>query len=226
MLNSGQLGNLSDRDLLSEARAYETKITTDGASLNFAVAETNAIKAVNDSFETTLDQWDAIQNEEAGISAAKAKERADVIAEMRRQRNMAYADTSIADAALAGAGMPPRDTVKTPSPSPTTAPTTAPIGWVDYGKLKRTIHFRDSAAPDKKAKPAGMQSCEIWRFIGANPPAAESDFDYVADDTNSPYDSYFTMADAGKKVWYQLRWKSKNGDKGEWSETIEATING
>jgi hypothetical protein len=34
------------------------------------------------------------------------------------------------------------------------------------------------------------------------------------------------MADAGKKVFYLLRWVSNSGETGEWSETIEATVNG
>lgn len=34
------------------------------------------------------------------------------------------------------------------------------------------------------------------------------------------------MADANKKVYYLLRWVSNSGEVGEWSETIEATING
>jgi hypothetical protein len=32
------------------------------------------------------------------------------------------------------------------------------------------------------------------------------------------------MADGGKKVRYMMRWVSTGDEKGEWSETIEATI--
>lgn len=222
MYNSNELGKLSDRDLLAEVRAYELYLKTNGASLNFGAAEEAAMKAVNDAFETTLDQWDGIQLQEAGISEAKTDGRAAVLAEYRRQRNLLYADTSLSDSALASAGLPPRDATRTASP----APTTAPIGWIDYSKLKHTIHFRDSATPDKRAKPAGMLGCEIWRYIGETAPASENDFDYVATDTDSPYVSFFQMADAGKKCFYLLRWISKNGERGEWSEIIEATING
>ncbi|CAN5215555.1 hypothetical protein BH10ACI1_BH10ACI1_27160 [soil metagenome] len=222
MLNSEQLGNLSDRDLLAQSRAYEAKITADAASLNFTNLEGDAIKNFNNSFESSLDQWGAVQIQEAGISQAKVDGRKALLAELRRQRNVAYADKSVSESALAAAGMPPRDTTKTPTP----APKTAPIGYVDYGKLKHVISFRDSATPDKKAKPAGMLGCEIWRFIGTAPPTAESDYQYVATDTDSPYVSMFQMADAGKKVYYQLRWLSKSGERGGWSETIEATING
>ena len=207
---------------MAEARAYEAKLNADAASLNFTNVEADLMKTVNNAFETTLDQWDALQIEESGLSESKKSGRKNLLGELRRQRNMLYADTSVAESELASAGIPPRDTVKTASP----APTTAPIGYIDYGKLKHTIYFRDSATPDPEAKPKGMQGCEIWRFIGTSAPASESDFQYVATDSDSPYVAFYTMADAGKKVYYLLRWLSKSGERGEWSETIEATING
>lgn len=222
MLNSSDLGKLSDRDLLAASRAYESNLTTNAASLNFGATETTAMTTVNDAFEAALDAWDAVQLEEAEKSETKKKTRKDLLIELRNQRNAAYADSSIDESALAAAGMPPRDKVKTPSPSPTTAP----IGWIDYGKLKHTIHFRDSATPDSKAKPKGMLGCEIWHSVGEAPPASEEDFSYVATDTNSPYVISYAMKDANKKVYYQLRWVSKSGERGEWSETIEATVNG
>lgn len=221
MYNSSQLGKLSDRDLLAESRAYEAALTADAASLNFTNVQADAIKNANNAFEATLDAWDAIQLEEAGLSESKKTGRKDVLDELRGQRNTIYADTSIASSTIANYGIPPRDDTKTPSP----APSTAPLGWVDYGKLKHTIHFRNSATPDKKAKPAGMLGCEIWRFIGTAAPVSESDFHYVATDTDSPYVSMFPMADGGKTAFYILRWLSKSGERGEWSETIEATIN-
>lgn len=222
MLSSKELGNLSDRDLLAEARVYEGKLTSDPAKLNLTAADATAVKNFNDDFETKLDAWDLVQADFDAKGQAKNDERKKVLGEMRRQRNVAYADTTLTDAALADFGLPVRDTVKTASP----APTTAPMGSVDYGKLRHTINFRDSATPDKKAKPKGMQGCEIWRFIGTAPPTAESDYSYVATDSDSPYVSFFPMEDAGKKVYYLLRWLSKSGERGEWSETIEATING
>jgi len=222
MLSSKDLGNLSDRDLLAEARVYEGKLTANPSMLNLTVAEANAVKGFNDGFETALDAWDAVQMDYDGKNQGKNDFRKNVLDELRGQRNVIYADKTVTDAALASAGLPPRDTVKTASP----APTTAPLGSVDYGKLRHTIHFRDSATPDKRAKPKGMQGCEIWRFIGTAPPTSESDYNYVATDTDSPYVAFYTMADAGKKVYYLLRWLSKSGERGEWSETIEATING
>ncbi len=222
MFNSEQLGRLSDRDLLAESRAYEAHIKANGASLNLGGDDSSKIKDLNNALENTLNQRDSLENQLDGLLEKKEIDVKNVRDELRRQRNVLYADSSLSDSALASAGLPPRDAVKTASPKPSTAP----IGWVDYGKLKHTIHFRDSATPDKKAKPDGMQGCEIWHFIGANAPASADDYDYLATDSNSPYIVFYEASDAGKKVFYQLRWLSKSGERGEWSETIEATING
>jgi hypothetical protein len=221
MLNSEQLGNLSDRELLAESRAYEAQLTADAAGLNFTNAEVEAVKRANDDFEAQLDEWDAAQAAEDSATEAKKGGRGALLDELRRQRNAAYADTGVSDETRAGYGLPPRDRTKTA----TAAPSTAPIGWVDYGKLKHTIHFRDSATPDKKAKPQGTRGCDIFRCVGKTP-ESEDDYRYVANDSDSPYTVNYDMADAGKKVFYILRWVSTTGEAGEWSETIEATVNG
>ena len=222
MFSSNELGKLSDRDLLAAARAYESAIRGDAASFNFTTADADAVKNLANPYEASLNQWDAVQLEEAGISEAKDAGRAALLAELRRQRNVLYADTGVSESSLATAGLPPRDKVKTDAGTPKTAP----IGWVDYSKLKHTIHFRDSATPDKKAKPDGTRGCEIWHFIGTSAPTNAKDWLYLATDTNSPYIVFYEPSDAGKKVFYQLRWLSNSGERGEWSETIEATING
>ena len=222
MYNSKELGDLSDRELLAEARAYEAFLTSSAASLNFTNAQIQSIKDKNDAFEAKLNAWDAAQMAEDGALEEKNDARQETLTELREQRNAAYADAKVTDGALASAGMPPRDTTRTPSP----APSTAPFGYVDYGKLKHIIHFRDSATPDSRAKPKGMRGCEIWHYIGTAAPASEKDFDYLATDTNTPYTANYTMDDANKKVWYLLRWVSNAGEQGEWSDTLEATIYG
>lgn len=221
-MNSKELGALPDRELLAESRAYEKRVTDDAASLNFTNAEGLAIKAVNDAFAASLDDWDAVELEHDAKYTAKNSDRRAVLAEIRSQRNRAYADTTIPDEDLAAAGLPPRDKVKTAS----TAPSSAPIGIVEYGKLRHTINFRDAATPDLKAKPKGTKGCEIWHYIGTTAPVSENDYRYLATDSATPYVAIYEMADAGKKVWYLLRWISGGDEKGEWSETIEATING
>jgi len=221
MYNSRELGNLSDRDLLAESRSYEAHITTNAAGLNLATADSDAIKGVNNAYENSNDQKDLLAHQFDGAVVLNKTNRKNVLKELRRQRNVLYADTSLSDNDLALAGLPPRDKEQTAS----AAPANAPSGRVEYGKLKHTIYFKDSLS-DSDAKPKGIMGCEIYHFIGSTAPTSEKDWEYLALDTSSPYIVYYEAEDANKKVFYQLRWVSKSGERGEWSEIIEATING
>ncbi len=71
-----------------------------------------------------------------------------------------------------------------------------------------------------------MLGAEIWSKVGGPAPVSDSDYSMVTLDTASPHVIFYQMEDAGKSVWYRLRWVSKSQEKGGWSETVVATVNG
>lgn len=221
-MNSDDLGRLPDRELLAEVQVLSDATVGDEAAYSLTAAMTGELKAELEAFVEELDAYDQTQAEEAAALQAKNARRKSIITKTRQHMKLMRATPGITNEKLAEANLDAYDTTKTAS----AAPTTAPVGWVDYGKLKHTIYFRDSATPDSEAKPKGMKGCEIWRFTGNAAPVADGDFDFVTLDSGSPYVAFYTLADAAKKVWYRLRWVSNGDEKGEWSETIEATING
>lgn len=216
------LSKLSDRDLLTALRTLNSAVTGNPAAYGLTAGDSTALDTLLDVFEGALDAWDVVNDDYDSKRANKNVARKDALTEARKQIKEIRANRNVTDGQLETAGLDLYDTVRTNSPSPTTAP----IGIVEYGKLKHTIYFRDSATPDDEAKPKGMLGCEIWRYIGATPPASDGEYEFVTLDTASPYVAFYQPADAGKKVFYFLRWVSKNGDKGGWSEAVEATING
>lgn len=220
-MKANDLDRLPDSELLAGLTQFNDKTTAAPADYGLTPAKTAAMLTLLGTYETAISDCDTAENEYDSKLAARRDARRNVVAVARSQFKEVRSEPGITDAELEAAGLDLYDTTQTPSP----APTTAPIGWVDYGKLKHTIYFRDSATPDSEAKPEGMLGCEIWRHIGADVPASEDDYQFVTLDTGSPYVAFYTLADAGKKVLYLLRWVSKSGEKGEWSESIEATIN-
>jgi hypothetical protein len=109
--------------------------------------------------------------------------------------------------------------------SPAPKPTSKPIADVDRSKrLEHTIHFYDSELSGT-AKPDGVHGCQIWYCIGEEPKTID-DLKYLATDTKSPYVHHFDIADAGKTVWYWLRWENTRNETGPWSDAISATIPG
>ncbi len=116
-------------------------------------------------------------------------------------------------------------TVRSDSRTPVAVPTTRPTATIDFSaRLQHTIHFADETSPANKAKPAGVHGCEIWMKVGGEPPKDASELVYLATDTRTPYLANFDGADAGKMVYYWLRWINSRSQKGPWSSTTSAMI--
>ena len=113
-----------------------------------------------------------------------------------------------------------RDGVKTKTP----VPTTKPIGQVDTShRLEHTISFIDEDG--SMGKPDGVRGCQIWFKI--NTPAIDpSELSYMATDSATPYNYKFNGENAGKPVYYWLRWENTLGEAGPWSDVVMATITG
>lgn len=221
-MKARDLDRLPDRELLAALRTFNNGTTGSETSFSLTNAMSGNLKTKLDAFEADLDSLDAARAAEDSAIGAKKFTRKDAIAEARQQMKLTRATPGIKGEQLGSLGLDEYDDTPTDSPSPTSAP----FALIDYGKLKHTIYFRDAATPDSEAKPKGMLGVEIYHYIGTTPPTSQDDFEYLTFDTNSPYTAFYDMKDAGKKVYYILRWKSKNDNVGEWSETIEATING
>ncbi|HEX8248516.1 MAG TPA: hypothetical protein VF599_10115 [Pyrinomonadaceae bacterium] len=112
------------------------------------------------------------------------------------------------------------------TPTDAGAPVSVPFALIDLGKLRHTLNFRDAATPDTGKKPPGILGAEIWYKIDGAAPVDNKECQFLALDTATPYVVQFDGADAGKTVYYLLRWQSKNGDKGDWSDVALATVNG
>lgn len=101
-------------------------------------------------------------------------------------------------------------------------PSTMPLGTIDFSVLQQhTIHFRDSATPNSKAKPDGVHGCEIWvKVDGA------ADFSYLATDTRTPYIATYSPDEVGKTATYRLRWVNTKGEAGPFGVLFSAMIVG
>lgn len=118
-------------------------------------------------------------------------------------------------------------TVKSGGRTPVPRPTTFPAGTVDFSvRLQHTIHYSDEASPRSKAKPAGVHGCEIWMKLGGSAPVEASELTYLTTDTHTPHIVTFDGADAGKTVYYWLRWVNTRSEHGPWSSAISAMVAG
>jgi len=117
--------------------------------------------------------------------------------------------------------------VKSGTRTASPVPTTAPIGKIDFSlRLQHKIQYYDEASPRSKAKPEGVHGCEIYMKLDGEAPKEVSELIFLATDTASPYVVSFEGKDAGKRVYYWLRWVNTRGERGPWSSMVSAMVVG
>lgn len=107
---------------------------------------------------------------------------------------------------------------RTPAP----VPSTVPLVNINTGHQQHIIHFANEGSAGT-AKPAGVHGCEIWMKKGEMP-EHDSDLNFVATDTVTPYTLKFDTSEIGTMVYYKLRWVNTRGETGPWSAMAAAMI--
>ena len=70
-----------------------------------------------------------------------------------------------------------------------------------------------------------MHGCQVWLKVGT--PAVDPDeLKFAGTATASPFEIKFKGEDAGKNVYYWLRWENTRGETGPWSDAVMATVTG
>ena len=90
------------------------------------------------------------------------------------------------------------------------------------GPLKEFV-----TTPGQRAKPHGVRMCELRELIvdaGGAAPTDPNAMPFLANETKTPNRNDFDPADAGKTVWYALRWINTKGDPGPWSQITSYPI--
>lgn len=192
------------------------------ASLN--AARVSAMQAALTVFSTNLTGQKNAQATAKAATINKNNARNTLEDLMEADAEFHKANPDITPENLAGMGLEMGDTEPTPVPPPATRPV------LEVDTSERFVHevefYDETAAGGSKAKPAGVQTCEIRFAVGANPPADPSGFTYHSDDSRTPCEVSFTAADVGKTAHYISRWKTRTGETGPWSQTVSATITG
>lgn len=118
-------------------------------------------------------------------------------------------------------------TVKSGTRTPKAKPTSSPVGSIDFSVRKQhSINFHDETSSHSKAKPEGVHGCEIYMKVDGEAPKLVSEMMYLATCTASPYIATFDGTQAGKTVYYWLRWVNTRGETGPWSSVVSANVVG
>lgn len=164
-----------------------------------------------------------ITAQQGALSATKAKDEARTTFEsaLRTAAQKVHATAKADNSLRAAVGLPPRDGVRTDVGTPLTRP----VGRLEAaGPRTLVIHFTDELTPTRPLRPPGVRGCEIYVFIGDQPPADPAGYSFLAFDTRTPYTHEHLPADAGKTATYLLRWQNTKGERGPFGRAVTAKI--
>jgi hypothetical protein len=127
----------------------------------------------------------------------------------------------LTDADRDSLGLPVRKSGRTPSPIAAESPDVD----VDTSVIAHLIiHFFEKGGRHRKGKPAGQHGAEIGWSISETPLTRWDELTHSAIDTNSPFTLSFENDQRGSTLYFALRWENTRGEKGPWSEIMNAII--
>ncbi len=211
----------SDADFDAWLQNFVNYVVANATGLGATPAQVTDLQAVKTDWDAKYPSSTSAQAAANAAVQAKSDSRTAVESFVRPFVGMLQSNTAVSDPQRQSLGI----TVRSGSRTPVGPPTTRPIASVDTSqRLRHTINFVDEITPGSRAKPEGVQGCEIWTKIGDPVPAGPGDVHYLALDTRTPYVAEFEAADGGKMAHYMVRWISTRGEVGPWSQTVSATI--
>ncbi len=171
--------------------------------------------------------WTGFVNAESAFRSAtddKGTKRGALEAAIRAIAGKVQVATGVTDAQKEALGITVRKTTRTPVAVPTTVPSFQRIDTSTRAILR--LFIVDATTPDSKAKPPGVQGCEIREQVGGTAPVDPETMSLLAIETRMPYRADFEAMDVGKTVFFALRWRNTRGEPGPWSAVQSAVVPG
>jgi hypothetical protein len=109
--------------------------------------------------------------------------------------------------------------------SPIGKPDTTVVLRIVAGLVRQlVVYFTDSATPDRRGKPYGVESMELHCAVLSSPPKSIDELVRMESASKSPLTLMFREEDRGKTVYMAARWKTGTQKEGPWSAIISAII--
>ena len=216
-----------DTEFLAWAQTFSTYLFTHAAELGIEPAAAQAITTSVDSFGTSIGSHNAAQQAAKSSCQLKDDNRDGAETRIRSMVRQLQASPSVTDEQRLSLGITVRGERVL---SPMVGGPSRPMGSCDTSqRMRHELRYGDESTPTRRARPVWAMGAEIWcKVTAANEPAPLDPGAYsnLGLNTASPFVVDYGGADAGKMAHYILRWASRDGAKGPWSEIISATIVG
>ncbi len=211
----------NDDDFHKLQTQFVGAVSADPAAYGVPAADVTQMQADQTAWNAAYPAHVKAQEDARTASEKKNASRGKLEADIRGAAKKVNGTPGVNNALRVSAGMPAHQETRTPSPPPATTP----IGRSEpAGHAAVALHVADELTPKRAAKPAGARACQIWTHVGDPAPADPTGYGFVRNVTRTPYVDTHAPADAGKTVYYMLRWESAKGEVGPWSDVVIAKI--
>jgi hypothetical protein len=216
----------ADAEFLTWSQNFSGYFAAHAVSMGFSATDAQHVTEDVDGFNVGM--ADHITARDAACAARQGKDERRTLAEsdIRALARRIQASPQVTDEDRQALGLPVRDRVRTLSSTPQMR---RPYGIVDTSEpFRHVIKYRDEGAKGR-AKPDYAFGCEVWMKItapGEPVPINPDEFKYAGTNSASPFVNEFAGSDGSRIAHYRLRWVSRDGTKGPWSEMLSATIVG
>lgn len=188
------------------------------------ISQLNDLEKALDAWVTTYPAHVTAKAQAASAAQAKDAARRRVVAAIRPLAQFVQTYATTTDAQRATMGI----TIRRRGPRSLPPPPTKPLFQIDTSKrLEHTLRITDETTPTRAAKPRGAQGAEVWLKLvnpGEAPTSDPGDMRYLAMTTRTPFSATFPISEGGKTAVYMLRWVSRTGEPGPWSQVMSATV--
>jgi len=198
------------------------------AALGLSDGQADTIRADKNGWHNAYVSHQEAQAAARGKRETKAHERDRSEASCRQFARMIQANPDVTDEQRKALGLTVRDDKPTAIPAEaveTSAPPLLRLDWSQRGRC--TIHFGPNPGNERKnGLPHGRKGVKLWFHLGTfsdEPPQADDDWRYLADDTRSPY-VHVLAGSEPVTVAYRAQYFDTKMRPGPFSDPAEATI--
>jgi hypothetical protein len=194
------------------------------AELGLSDADILEIQVAKATWSVAYSQYIAAHNAAAASTETKEEKRDDGERVIRKFVKIIQARPGVTDAQRENLGITVRDTNPTPLSEDIVRTTPAPRIELDWSKRGQVIvHFGPNPGDERNnGLPQGIKGAKLWFYFGTGPTDAAA-WQWLADDTNSPY-THIVPTGTALTVTYRAQYFDRRMRLGTFSDPVTATI--
>ncbi len=211
----------TDAQLLIWMEAFAQGISSNPGSFDLTGADATTINEAVIEFSDALSVATYVPTRTQDTVNIKDTKRNAAEALCRQYAIQIKYNNGIDDSLKLGIGVRPVNNAREPIFAPQTSPL---LNIVANTPGAQTVRYADSLEPEKRAKPFGAASLQLFAAIGEDPIDDEGQAEFIGNFTKNPIAVAFVEEDNKKVATYFARWQGKRGDVGPWSLPVSMTI--